>query len=152
MKKQERSAQARRELDYRFRTSDVALMRERPPSGWIKAIRTGLGMTQAALAKRLGVSSAAVAKLELAEVDRAITLAKLSQVAASLDCTVVYAVVPNSSLEETVQRQARRVATKRLGYVDNTMSLEDQSVTPERRAEYLEVYARDLIAHSDIWQ
>ena len=127
-------------------------MRNRPRSGWVKAIRTALGMSQAALAGRLGVSGAAVAKLERAEMGGGITLAKLTEVAAALDCTVVYALVPNSSLEETVQRQARRVASARLGYVDSTMALEDQGVSADRRAEYLEVYARDLIARNDIWR
>jgi len=127
-------------------------MRDRPHSGWVKAIRNALGMSQAALGRRLGISGAAVAKLERAETGGGITLAKLAEVAAGLDCTVVYALVPRSSLEETVQRQARQVASERLGYVDDTMTLEDQDVSAGGRAEYLEVYARDLIARNDIWQ
>lgn len=127
-------------------------MRNRPRSGWVKAIRTALGMSQAALAGKLGVSGTAVAKLERAETGGGITLNKLAEIAAALDCSVIYALVPNSSLEETVQRQARRVASERLGYVDSTMALEDQDVPADRRADYLEVYARDLIARDDIWR
>ena len=127
-------------------------MRDRPHSGWVKAIRTALGMSQTALAHKLGVSGAAVAKLERAEMGGGITLTKLAEVAAALDCSVVYALVPKSSLEETVQRQARRVASERLGYVDSTMVLEDQDLPADRRADYLEVYSRDLIARNDIWR
>lgn len=118
----------------------------------MKAIRTALGMSQIALADKLGVSGAAVAKLERAETGGGITLTKLAEVASALDCTVVYALVPNSSLEDTVQRQARRVASERLGYVDSTMVLEDQDLSADRRADYLEVYSRDLIARNDIWR
>lgn len=127
-------------------------MRNRPSSGWVRAIRNALGMSQAALAGRLGVSGAAVAKLERAETAGGITLTKLAEVAAALDCTVVYALVPNSSLEETVQRQARLVASEQLGYVDSTMALEDQDVPADRRADYLEIYVRDLIARNDTWR
>jgi predicted DNA-binding mobile mystery protein A len=109
-------------------------------------------MSQASLATRLGISGAAVAKLEGAELDGGITLAKLTEVAAALDCTVVYALVPRSSLEETVQRQARRVASAQLGYVANTMALEGQGVAADRQADYLEVYSRDLIARNEIWR
>ena len=94
----------------------------------------------------------AVAKLERAELGGGITIAKLFEVAGALDCTLVYALVPNTSLEDTVQRQARRVAAERLGYVATTMALEDQDISAERRDEHLESYARDLVAHNDLWR
>lgn len=152
MKRTEKAAQARRELDRRFAASERDTIRARPHSGWIKAIRTALGMSQRDLAARLGVSDAAVHKLERSEQEARISIGKLAEVAAALDCTVIYAVVPNSSLEDTVQRQARRVAAVRLGYVATTMSLEDQSVAPDRRAGYAEVYAQELIATNDVWR
>ena len=127
-------------------------MRAKPHAGWVKAIRTALGMSQRDLAARLGISDVAVHKLERSEQDGRISLAKLSEVAAAMDCTVVYTLAPNSSLEDTVQRQARRVAAVRLGYVADTMSLEDQTVAPGRRAVYADAYARELIAAGDIWR
>jgi len=145
----ERSAQARREIDRRFRDADVKLIR--PRSGWIRAVRGALGMSQQVLGTRLGISRAAVAKLERAELGGGITIAKLSELAGALDCTLVYAFVPNTSLEETVQRQARRVAAKRLGYVATTMALEDQDIGARRRDEHLETYARGLVANNDLW-
>jgi predicted DNA-binding mobile mystery protein A len=152
MERTQKSAQARRELDRRFAASEILAMSAKPHAGWVKAIRTALGMTQRDLAARLGVSDVAVHKLERSERDGRISLAKLAELAAAMDCTVVYALVPNSSLEDTVQRQARRVAAARLGYVADTMSLEDQSVSPDRRAGYAEAYAQELIAANDIWR
>jgi predicted DNA-binding mobile mystery protein A len=151
MQRAQNSAQARRELDHRFAVSTIESMRAKPHSGWIKAIRAALGMSQRDLAARLGVSPAAAYKLEQNELHGRIALAKLAEVAAAMECTLVYALVPNSSLENTVQRQARRVAEVRLGYVADTMSLEDQSVAPDRRAGYAVVYAQELIAANDIW-
>lgn len=152
MQRSKNSAQARRELDRRFTASDFNSLRPKPHAGWIKAIRSALGMSQRDLAARLGVSHAAVHKLEQSEQDRRISLAKLAEVGAAMDCTVIYALVPNSSLEQTVQRQARRVAAARLGYVSDTMILEDQSVAPDRRAAYADMYAQELIATDDIWR
>ncbi|MEP7081605.1 MAG: mobile mystery protein A [Chloroflexota bacterium] len=152
MDRTQKAAQARRELDRRFAASEIVSMRAKPHSGWVKAIRTALGMSQRDLATRLRVSDVAVHKLERSEQDGRISLAKLAEVAAAMDCTVVYALVPNSSLEDTVQRRAHRVAAARLGYVADTMSLEDQSVAPDRRAAHAEVYAQELIAANDIWR
>ena len=152
MQRSERSAQARREIDRRFRNTDLAAARPHPRSGWIRSIRDALGMSQQALGSRLGITRAAIAKLERAELSGGITVAKLTQVAGALDCTLVYALVPNTSLEDTVQRRARQIAAKRLGYVTTTMALEDQAIGAERTDEHLEDYARDLVAHNDLWR
>ena len=109
-------------------------------------------MSQAALGRGMGVSAAAVSKLEHAEIGGGITIAKLAEVAASLDCTLVYALVPNGSLESIVERQARRVAARRLGYVASTMALEGQAVDADRLADHLDVYVRELIDRGDLWR
>lgn len=108
-------------------------------------------MSQQALAGRLGISGPAVAKLERAELEGGITIGKLAEVARALDCTLVYALVPNSSLEDTVQTQARRVAAETLGYVGTTMQLEDQELEPARLADQLEAEARRVIGANRQW-
>jgi len=110
MQRAERATQARRELDRKFSSASLGPIAARPRSGWIRAIRGALGMSQAVLAERLGVSSAAVNKLEHAELHGGITIAKLAEVAEALDCTLIYALVPKSTLEETVTTRARAVA------------------------------------------
>lgn len=108
-------------------------------------------MSQEALAGRLGISGAAVGKLERAELDGGITAGKLAEVARALDCTLVYALVPNTSLDETVQHQARRVAAEALGYVGATMELEDQAVDSDRLADQLEAEAQRAIDANRLW-
>ncbi len=109
-------------------------------------------MSQSVLAKRLGVSGAAVNKLEHAELEGGITVAKLAQVAAALDCTLVYAFVPSSSLQDTVDAQARQRAARLLGYASRTMALEAQDVAEDRQREALDRYARELIGSGRLWR
>jgi predicted DNA-binding mobile mystery protein A len=109
-------------------------------------------MSQAVLAERLGVSGAAVNKLEHAELHGGITTGKLAEVASALDCTLVYALVPNSTLERTVATQARAVATQLLGYAAQTMALEAQDIDDDRRGEAVERYAQQLVAEGNLWR
>jgi len=109
-------------------------------------------MSQAVLAERLGVSSAAVNKLEQAELRGGITIRKLAEVAAALDCTLVYALVPHSTLEQTVAAQARNVAAEMLGYVARTMALEAQGIGDERKREAVDRYAQQLAASGNVWR
>lgn len=152
MRKSERADQARHELTRRFERFDAAQITVRPHAGWVRAIREALGMSQDALARRLGVTSVAVSKFEHAEKTGGITLAKLSDIADALDCTLVYALVPRASLDETIMREARRRAAGQLGYVAGTMALEDQSVSDEQWRDAVERAARELVAHGDVWQ
>jgi predicted DNA-binding mobile mystery protein A len=109
-------------------------------------------MSQAALARRLGVSPAAIHKLEIAETHGGITTGKLAEIAVALDCTLVYALVPRSTLTETVMTRARSVAKGQIKYVARTMALEDQGVGGQREREALDRYAKELIATRDIWR
>ena len=134
------SLQTRSRLDERFNEFGPPRRFASPVRGWIKAIREGLGMTTTQLAKRLGVSQPSVTALEQSEAKGTIELATLRRVAAALDCTVVYALVPNQPLEATVRERARLFAKKRLAPVEHTMLLEDQSVAardPEARIDEL---------------
>jgi predicted DNA-binding mobile mystery protein A len=152
MQSSERSAQARRELDRKFNQADLEPIRAIPRLGWIRAIRGALGMSQAVLAGRLGVSAAAVNKLEQAERHGGITIRKLAEVAAALDCTLVYALVPHSTLDQTVTTQARHVAAETLGYVARTMALESQGIGEEREHEAIDRYAQQLTASGKVWR
>jgi predicted DNA-binding mobile mystery protein A len=148
----DRATQARRELDRKFSAANLRSIDARPRSGWIRAIRGALGMSQAVLAERLGVSSAAVNKLERAELHGGITTAKLAQVASALDCTLVYALVPNSTLQRTVETQARAVAAQTLGYAARTMALEAQEIDDARQSDAVERYAQELLANGNPWR
>jgi predicted DNA-binding mobile mystery protein A len=109
-------------------------------------------MSQDVLAERLGVSGAAVNKLEHSELHGGITTRKLAEVAAALDCTLVYALVPRSTLEGTVTTQARTVATEFLSYAARTMALEAQDIDDDRQSETVDRHTQQLVASGDIWR
>ncbi|MBP6013294.1 MAG: mobile mystery protein A [Alphaproteobacteria bacterium] len=100
----------------------------KPQGGWVRAIRHALGMTTAQLGRRLSVSQPRVIEIEKAEADGSITLKTLERAADALGCRVVYALVPERPLTERIERKALEIADLRIGAVEQTMSLTDQSV------------------------
>ena len=99
-----------------------------PPRGWLRALREALGMSTADLGRRLGLTRQGVSYLERSEADGSISLDGLRRAAEALNCRLVYALVPEQSLEEIVDRRAHQVAERELGRVRHTMALEDQAV------------------------
>jgi predicted DNA-binding mobile mystery protein A len=78
-----------------------------PRTGWVREIRTALGLSQSQLAKRAGVSRATVQQMERAEAQRRITLASLDKLAAAMDCQVAVAILPRGgTLDDVRRRQA----------------------------------------------
>ena len=78
-----------------------------PRTGWVREIRTALGLSQSQLAARAGVSRATVQQLERSESRRRITLASLDRLASAMGCTVAVAIVPKGgTLEDVRRRQA----------------------------------------------
>ena len=128
MKPSRLAAQARARLDERFRDVGPSARFSPPVRGWIKAIREALGMTTAQLAKRLGVKQPSLVAIEQSEEKGTIELQTLRRVAEALDCTLVYALVPNRPLEETVRDRARAFLRRRREHVEHSMRLEDQGV------------------------
>jgi predicted DNA-binding mobile mystery protein A len=126
MKKATLAARSRANLDERFKELRPVTRFAPPVRGWIKAIRAGLGMSSAQLAKRLRVKQPSVVALEQSEVKGTIELATLRRVAEALDCTLVYALVPSQPLQVTVRDRARTFVRRRVEAVEHSMLLEDQ--------------------------
>jgi predicted DNA-binding mobile mystery protein A len=126
-----------RHLDARFADLRALGAINRPPKGWIRAIRDALGMTTAQLAKRLGVSQPRVVELEQSEVSGGVTLHTLQRAAEGLGCRVVYALIPEKPLAETVRSRAQTVAQRQLASVQQTMRLENQSVNDKAASDRL---------------
>ena len=120
---------ARKHLDQRLAQWQPTSEFARPPRGWIRAIREAIGMTAAQLAARLKVSQPRVFALEKDEVRGALTLETLSRAAQALDCTFVYVLVPNASLEKMVSERARKKVAEQLARVNHTMKLEAQELS-----------------------
>jgi predicted DNA-binding mobile mystery protein A len=126
-----------RHLDKRFTVFRPLARNARPPKGWVRAIRDALGMTTAQLARRLGVSQPRIVELEQSEVSGSVTLHTLRRAAEALGCRLVYALVPERPLAETVRERAEIVAERQAGTVEHTMRLENQAVQSKRARKEL---------------
>jgi predicted DNA-binding mobile mystery protein A len=96
-------------------------------------------MSSRQLAARLGLSQPAVSQLERSEVAGRIQLNSLRRAAAALDCEFVYALVPRTSLEETLDNRARALARRHLASLVGTLSPDDY----ERDVDALAAMLRD---------
>jgi predicted DNA-binding mobile mystery protein A len=117
-----------RHLDKRFSGLRRLAQSPRPPKGWLRAIRDALGMTTAQFARRLGVSQPRIIELEQSEVSGSVTLNTLQRAAEALGCRLVYVLIPEKPLAETVRERTALIAERQLKAVEQTMRLEDQSV------------------------
>jgi predicted DNA-binding mobile mystery protein A len=104
-----------------------------PPTGWIKAIRTAIGMSMQQLGNKLNVSKQGILDIEKREKDGSITIKSLKEIARALDMQLVYGFVPNDgSLELLIERKAKELATQIVMRTNNTMKLEAQENTKQR--------------------
>jgi len=143
MNKARSAALSRSSLDERFREIGPATRFSVPVRGWIRAVRGALGMTTEQLAKRLSIRQPSVIAIEQSEAKGTIELSTLRRVAEALDCTLVYALVPNKPLEDTVRARARAFLRGRLSAVEHTMVLEDQGVKDSDTESRLDEIVRE---------
>lgn len=112
---------------------------DRPSGGWIRAVRTSLGMSVRQMAERMGITQQSAARLEKNEADDVIKLKSLRKAAEALDCRLVYALVPKEgSLRGTLRKQALRKARDIVDPVNHSMMLEAQNVG-DRREKILQI-------------
>jgi predicted DNA-binding mobile mystery protein A len=147
-------ALARKHLDRVFGDVRIDAIRQRPPKGWIRAIRDALGLTARQLASRMGRTHSVLVRLERSEVADAITLGSLRAAAEAMDCTLVYAIVPNRSLTETARARAASIADAQLGRMHHTMRLEDQALTRDDLAQERNRLIEGILARrgSRLWE
>ena len=110
-----------------------------PPTGWVKAIRTSLGISLEQLGKKLSVTKQAVTAIEQREQDGSITIKSLREVAKALDMQLVYGLVPNDgTLDALIERKAKALATEIVLRTSNSMKLEDQENSRQRIEKAIE--------------
>ena len=129
----------------RWRSADLP---PRPPSGWIKAVREGLGMAASHLAARLGVTTSTVTRLETSEADDTVSLASLRRAAEALGCELHYALVPKQSLSDTLESRALALARQQMTFISHTMALEAQATSRETVEAQTRALAEDLLKGS----
>ena len=151
---------ARQHLDQRLTAEFKQQLTQsmvKPPRGYIRAIRDAIGMTAAQLGARTGILPQSVLGLEKSEELGTISLKKLRHAAEAMDCRLVYALVPITSLEHTVNERAKQLALKNMQDVRHTMILEDQepnSLTYEdslRQDIEIATYIDRNINDRDLW-
>ena len=118
----------------------------RPGQGWIQAIRKTLGMSAKQLGNRAGMSQSGVAQIEKSEADGKATLSTMNKMAAALDCTFVYALVPKTTLRDTIERQALNIAGKRVRSAAHSMTLESQTVTGKETDLQIKMMTDEILA------
>lgn len=104
-----------------------------PPTGWIRAIRTAIGMSLQQLANRLSITKQSVMELEQREAEGNVTLKSLREAANAMDMKMVYGFVPiDGSLNSLIDRRAREIAKDIVLRTSNSMKLEGQENSEKR--------------------
>ena len=137
-----------RQLDTALAAWRNADLPPRPPSGWIKAIREGLGMAATHLATRLGVTTSTVTRLESSEADDTISLASLRRAAEALGCELHYSLVPRQSLADALENRALTLARQQMASISHTMALEAQATSRETAEAQTRALAESLLKGS----
>lgn len=116
-----------------------------PPTGWIKAIRTAIGMSMLQLGNKLTISKQGILDIEKREKEGSITLKSLKEIGRALDMQLVYGFVPNDgSIEALIEKRATELATKIVLRTSNTMKLEDQGNTNMRIEKAIKERAEEI--------
>lgn len=134
-----------KQLDEKMRKLRVAGKQIAPPNGWIRAIRTALGIPRRSVAKKLGISEPTLLGIEEREVEGTISIKTLRETAEALDLVLVYGFIPKEkSLRVYIRKKAHEAAKKIVLKTANTMELEDQAISDRRIKAAIMEKTRDL--------
>ncbi len=125
-----------------------------PGRGFIFEIRKALEMSTYQLATRMGLSQSTIKNFEENECSGTISLNSLEKVATALGCKLVYALVPDETLEDTIYQQAKLRARKISKGIFKTMALEKQSTSNEEHETLIEEIAEELVRSNkrELWK
>jgi predicted DNA-binding mobile mystery protein A len=116
-----------------------------PIKGWIRTIRKTLGMSSRQLARRTGISQQRLSKIEKQEIIGELKLSTMKKIAEGLNCVFIYALIPQTSINEIIQRQAQKIITKRFERVTASMLLEDQEVYGDEKKKSYDLATDKII-------
>ncbi len=98
-----------------------------PAGGWLRAVRQALGLAQATVAKKAGLTQQAYAQFERGETKGTLSLGNLQRAAEAMDCDLVYYLVPRAkSFGELATQFDPNFA--HLQASEHSMALEGQAV------------------------
>lgn len=127
----------RRQLDEKFEKKQSLIGISIPENGWISEIRNALGISYVQMAKRLNVTPSAVKSFEKSEQEGKIRLDTLRKTAEKMNCKLIYAIVPETSLEKIYNDQVLKVAASVFKNANHSMNLEKQGVDSKENKEQL---------------
>ena len=144
----------RQQYQHKFDNSSMFKVLPRPKEGWIRTLRKALGMSSPQLGRLLGVSKAQASQIERMEIDDRVTLKQLRRVAEKLDCELVYALVPRSSIKELIRERARYKAKNIVESANKHMILESQQLSDMSLKEQIDLEINRLIQDMprDLWE
>jgi len=142
-----------KQLDRRFKRKTFLSDIEVPREGWIREIRNALKMTDSQVSRKLSITPSAVKKFEKNELKGTINLNSLQKIADVLNCKFVYVLVPNDTLENIIDSQVEKVATKMINQINHSMLLESQEVNKKDSKVQLNNLKKELKENpsSKIW-
>lgn len=134
------------QIDQRIKSFFSGSNLSQPEMGWIHFVRTSLGMSLQQMGNKLSKSRQSIHEMEIREKEGSITLKGLKEAAEAMNMRLVYAFVPNDeSVSEFVQKRAKELASEIVMRTNQTMILEDQSVSYERLEAAIEERTQELL-------
>jgi predicted DNA-binding mobile mystery protein A len=125
-----------------------------PPEGWMRTVRTALGMSGSDVAKKMGVTRALITKVEQAELTGGVTMKSMQVMADAMGCRFVYAIIPSSGrVEDLINAQARKKAKAIVETASKHMALENQKLPDDNITQEVERLTREITQEmpSDFW-
>ena len=117
-----------------------------PREGWLTTMRKALGMSAPQLARRAGVTKAAIYQTERKEREGGITIRQMEKLAGSLGGRFVYAIVlDDGNVSDRVRVQARAKAETIVRRAHSHMVLEKQSLPDEQTDQEIAQLENKLI-------
>lgn len=130
---------------------------KQPNEGWLMTMRKALGMSGPQMAKRAGVTKAAIYQAERKEVAGEVTIKQMEKLANALGGRFVYAIVPDKSahtVDDLIHVQARTKAEALIGRADTHMALEKQALSNDLNEAEIKRLTEQLEREqpSDFWE
>ncbi len=134
------------QLSQKLKAYEAAEKVVRPSIGWVKTIRTSLGMSLEQLGGKLRITKQSAQNLEKRESEGSVTIKALEEAARALGMRLVYGFVPiDGSVERMIEKKAKHLAAEIVMRTSGSMKLEDQENSADRIRKAIDERTRELM-------
>ena len=135
-----------RQLSTKLKTFKSIDTHTLPEIGWVKTIRTGLGISLEQLGDKLEITKQSAQNLEKREALGSATINAMKEAGQAMDMKFVYGYIPvDGTLEALIEKKAKKLATEIVMRTSATMKLENQENSPQRIKDAIEERTKELI-------